>query len=85
MPINKFIKVSCVEVLDVGAIKPKLVMNRLTPGVNPVPVMVTEVPVPAGIEEGLIELIVGTTVGTVIANGCAPEGPPPGVGFVTVT
>jgi hypothetical protein len=64
---------------------PTLLTNRLTPGTKPVPVTVIVVGVEAGIEDGLIEVIVGTIVGCVITNGCGADGPPPGLGFETVT
>src|SRR5580692_7473984 len=60
-------------------------MKSDTPGKNPVPVMVIVVGVLAGKEAGLTDEIGGTTVGWVIAKGSGAEGPPPGVGLVTVT
>jgi hypothetical protein len=52
-----------------------------------VPVTVIVKPaLPAIVEVGLMEAVDGTgLVGVVIVNVCAPEVPPPGVGFVTVT
>ena len=55
------------------------------PGKKPVPVIVIFVGVAASNELGLTEVIVGTTVGFVMTKGMGVDGPPPGVGFVTVT
>ena len=49
------------------------------------PVIVTAGFVPAGALEGLMDVIVGRGFGASMVNVTELEGPPPGVGFETVT
>ena len=57
--------------------------HTTAPNTKLVPVMVKLTPEPAKPEEGLTEVIVGTTVGAVTENGMEFEGPAEGDGFVT--
>ena len=59
--------------------------SRAAPCVNPVPLMVKLVGIPAGTVAGFTEVMLGTTVGWLMMKDWGAEGPPPGVGLLTVT
>ena len=60
-------------------------MYSCKPCRNPVPVTVTVDGTPCGIEDGVIEEMVGNGLGGVIVKGREIDGPPPGEGLETDT
>src|SRR6476660_8413113 len=87
LPTEKLGIVSCAALTKLVFQKPPPgpTTFRAAPCVNPVPLMVKFVGIPAGTVAGLTEVMFGTTVGWVMTNDIGVEGPPPGAGLLTVT